>query len=45
MTTEKYGAKAPRPKNSRLSKASLDAEGFARLPDWHDALARYLRTI
>ena len=39
VSTEEYGAKALRPKNSRLSKASLDAGGFARLPGWEDSLA------
>lgn len=42
VTTEEYGAKAPRPKNSRMSKKSLDDNGFSRLPEWKDALARYL---
>lgn len=42
VTTEEYGAKAPRPKNSRMSKKSLDDNGFARLPEWKDALARFL---
>ena len=42
VTTEQYGAKAPRPKNSRLSKRSLDAAGFPRLPDWQDAVKEYL---
>lgn len=42
VSTEEYGAKALRPKNSRLSKASLDAAGFARLPAWEDTLAQYL---
>jgi dTDP-4-dehydrorhamnose reductase len=42
ITTEQYGAKAVRPKNSQLSKLSLDAGGFHRLPDWKDALRRYL---
>jgi dTDP-4-dehydrorhamnose reductase len=42
VTTEEYGAKAPRPKNSRLSKKKLDENGFARLPEWKDALTRYL---
>ena len=37
-----YPTKATRPKNSRLSKAALDAAGFQRLPAWQDALARYL---
>lgn len=45
VTTAEYGAKAPRPMNSRLSKVSLDMAGFARLPDWHDALARYLKEL
>ena len=42
VSTEEYGAKALRPKNSRLCKRSLDAAGFARLPDWEDSLARML---
>jgi dTDP-4-dehydrorhamnose reductase len=42
VSTEEYGAKALRPKNSRLSKASLDARGFARLPEWEASLARLL---
>ena len=37
-----YPTPASRPLNSRLSKASLDQAGFARLPDWHDALNRFL---
>ena len=42
VSTEEYGAKALRPKNSRLSKRSLDAGGFARLPEWEASLARLL---
>ena len=42
VSTEDYGAKALRPKNSRLSKASLDAGGFTRLPMWEASLARML---
>lgn len=45
ITTAAYGAPAPRPLNSRLSKASLDAAGFSRLPPWQDALARYLKDL
>lgn len=33
---------ADRPLNSRLSKKSLDDAGFDRLPDWRDAVDRYL---
>lgn len=43
VSTEEYGAKALRPKNSRLSKASLDTGGFARLPVWEDTLTVFLR--
>ncbi|NCC87470.1 MAG: dTDP-4-dehydrorhamnose reductase [Clostridia bacterium] len=42
ITSEELGAKAQRPKNSRLSKKSLDNAGFSRLPVWQDALSRYL---
>ena len=44
-TSEEYAAKAKRPKNSRLSKESLDEAGFERLPDWHDALERFLKNL
>ncbi|MBQ6266457.1 MAG: dTDP-4-dehydrorhamnose reductase [Clostridia bacterium] len=40
-----YPSPAVRPLNSRLSKASLDAAGFARLPDWRDALRRFLSDL
>lgn len=43
IPTSEYPSAAARPLNSRLSKASLDNGGFARLPDWHDALGRYLK--
>lgn len=39
-----FSVKATRPKNSRLSKASLDNHGFERLPHWKDALTHYLTT-
>ena len=43
VTTAEYGAsKAARPFNSRLDKSKLTENGFARLPDWKDALHRYL---
>jgi len=42
IPSELYPTKAVRPRNSRLSKSSLDNAGFARLPKWQDALKRYL---
>ena len=42
VTTAEYGAKAPRPLNSRLSKDKLVENGFKRLPHWQSALERYL---
>lgn len=36
------GRVAIRPLNSRLSKRSLDENEFRRLPEWQDALERYL---
>lgn len=44
LTTE-YKTAAKRPLNSRMSKASLDKAGVARLPQWEDALERYLKEI
>lgn len=40
-----YPTRAVRPLNSRLDKSSLDKAGFRRLPDWKDALRRYLKEI
>lgn len=45
VTTEEYGAKAPRPQNSRLCKDKLTDKGFDRLPPWQDALERYLAEL
>ena len=44
VTSQQYPSKARRPLNSRLSKASLDAAGLHHLPEWRDALARYLES-
>ena len=44
VTTAEYGlSKARRPFNSRLDKSKLKEAGFIPLPDWKDALARYLK--
>jgi dTDP-4-dehydrorhamnose reductase len=46
VTTAEYGlSKAARPFNSRLDKSKLVDAGFAPLPDWRDALSRYLTEI
>ena len=45
VPTSAYKTRAHRPANSRMSKACLDEAGFKRLPDWHDALGRYLDDI
>ena len=46
VTTAEYGlSKAARPYNSRLDKSKLVTNGFEPLPDWRDALKRYLEVI
>lgn len=46
VTSAEYPAsKAKRPFNSRMSKDKLSKAGFERLPEWQDALNRYLKEI
>ena len=46
VTTAEYGlSKAKRPFNSRLDKSKLMLNGFKPLPDWKDAIKRYLEII
>lgn len=46
VTTAEYGlSKAARPFNSRLDKRKLVENGFTPLPDWKDALSRYLTAV
>ncbi len=46
VTTAEYGVSiAKRPFNSRLDKSKLKDNGFEPLPDWKDALKRYLEEI
>ena len=43
VTTAEYGlSTAARPFNSRLDKSKLPESGFTPLPDWRDAVRRYL---
>ena len=43
--TAAYPGQAKRPMNSRMSKEMLTENGFERLPEWKDAVARYLKEI
>ncbi len=44
VTTEEYGlTKAVRPANSRMDKSKLVEAGFEPLPDWKDAVQRYIK--
>ena len=46
VTTAEYGlSKAARPFNSRLDKRKLTEAGFNPLPNWQDALSRYLKEV
>lgn len=45
ITSEEYPQKAYRPRNSKLSKKSLDENGFDRLPSWQDAVERYSKEL
>jgi len=45
LSTEEYPTRAIRPKNSRMSKKSLDDAGFKRLPSWQDAVKRFLSEL
>ncbi|UNC93558.1 dTDP-4-dehydrorhamnose reductase [Candidatus Contubernalis alkalaceticus] len=43
ISTIQYNTKAKRPLNSRLSKENLDKNGLKRLPQWKDALGRFIK--
>lgn len=46
VTTAEYGlSKAARPFNSRLDKSKLRACGFEPLPEWQDAVKRYIEIV
>lgn len=45
ILTKDYKTIAKRPLNSKLSKESLDDIGMKRLPEWQDAVSRYLKEL
>ena len=49
VTTEQYlkmvAQQAKRPLNSAMNKDKLKLNGFEKLPDWQNALARYLKEL
>lgn len=45
VTSEEYGAAAKRPYNSRMDRSKITANGFTPLPNWQDALARYVKIL
>lgn len=45
ISSSEYKSVAVRPANSRLSKKSIDDNGFERLPHWQDALKRFLNNV
>ena len=45
VTSDAFPSKIKRPENSRLDKSTLDKNGFSRLPDWKDAVKRYVAEL
>lgn len=45
VSSSEFAAKAVRPENSRMNRKKLSDNGFTRLPDWQDALSRFLKEI
>ena len=43
-STDEFPRPAPRPKNSRLDKMMLRLAGLPPMPDWHDALAEFMKS-
>lgn len=42
ITSKEWGSPTRRPENSVLSSEKLASQAIDRMPDWHDALERYL---
>ena len=45
ILSSSYPTRAKRPLNSKLSKEMIDQNGFDRLPQWENALLRYLKEL
>lgn len=46
ISTSDYGStKAKRPKNSRLNNSKISENGFTFLPNWKDAIERYIKEL
>ena len=45
IKSDEYPMKAKRPFNSRMDTSSLTEAGFAQLPDWTDAVQRYVSRL
>lgn len=45
VSSDAFPAKAKRPKNSRMTKDKLTANGFEKLPSWQDATKRYVNAL
>lgn len=45
VTSAEYGAAAKRPYNSRMDRSLIAERGFAPLPEWTDALSRYIAVL
>jgi dTDP-4-dehydrorhamnose reductase/dTDP-4-dehydrorhamnose 3,5-epimerase len=43
ISTSDYPTRAKRPGNSRLAKTKLTLEGFNKMPEWQNAVIRYIR--
>lgn len=45
VSSAEYGAKAKRPFNSRMDRSRIREMGFEPLPEWRDALRRYIAVL
>lgn len=45
VSSDAFPVKATRPHNSRMNQTELDKHGFTRLPNWEDAITRYLEEL